>query len=128
MEIKLDTQVIQKALDEQTLKATEEAFKSYAITSAIKERMSEVLIDGILSSALAKAIEQVDVDQLAQSMAETIARSSVAAASTLLVDSTVASIAKLRGYESYQDDYKAKMDTLRAEIKSKMSMSRKEKL
>jgi len=118
MNINLNEETIQKALDEQTTKAVESAFKDYAIEQAIRDRITKCLIDDIISDALAKSVDMVDVNALAKGLAEQIAKTSVSAAHHLLLENTVATIAHLRGIESYQNDFSEKMDRLRAELKS----------
>ena len=125
LQINLDPEVIQKSLDEQTQKATKAAFESYAVESVIREQISNALIGDVLTEATIKAVEKIDVETLSQHLADQITRTAVATVSQMIEDSTINTIAKRRGYESYQDDYKSKMDALRAEIRSSAKRFRK---
>jgi len=126
IQINLDPNVIQKSLDEQAQKATEAAFKSYAVESAIKDRLTNALIGEALTKATTQAIDKIDIESLSQALADQISKTTVAAVSKMITDSTVSTIAKLRGYESYQDDYDAKMNALRCEIEAHANTVKKQ--
>jgi hypothetical protein len=104
MKIMISEEVIEESLATSADTAVKNAFDSYDVRRVLEQRIGEEVIGGAFSSALTKAIDQMDIDQITQSLAKEISRTVVASTVTLLRSQAVEMIYRLRGHGDYDQD------------------------
>ena len=113
MEIKIDEVQVQQALDEQATKGIKSAFEGYGIRSAIEKVIADSVVPAIITSAIEQAASSIDREQLAQHLAQEIARSVTRGTQAIIRETMVNIILDLKKIPDYERD---KRDAARIEI------------
>ena len=119
MEIKLDQQQMDKAVAENVTRAISNVLAGHQMQEAIGEMIAQELTSGIISKAILESFKLLDTSALTNNLAREIQRTATAATVSILQDSFVGVIARVRGYKEFENDYQSKLEKIRAEIKGK---------
>lgn len=122
MNIKINQELVDQAINQNINDAICKALKSYEIEKAITDRVSNSIASGVIAESVDKAITQMDADALTNALAEQIQRTAIASTVSIIRDGFVDTIMKLRGVSEYDEAKRAKA---RAEISAELDAFRK---
>ena len=113
MDIKVDNETIEKAINENINKAVVNAIGGYEIQQAISKKLSEDVAYKAIGEALDKAIAGIENNKLSQAIAEEMQRTIIKSVSHVVKESTIAIILKLKGIQEYnKEQFKTEHDRL----------------
>jgi len=116
MDIKIDAQQVEKAINEQVGKAIADALSGYDVRQAIAKSLSTEIAEGAIHQALKRATANLDLERLTATLASEIERAATASTVGLLQESFVSVVAKLRNISEYGDEYKRERTAIRMEL------------
>lgn len=122
MNIKINQESVDRAINENINDAICNALKSYEIEKAIADRISDSIASGVIAKSVDKAITQMDSDALTNALAEQIQRTAIASTVTIMRSGFIDTVMKLRGISEYDE---AKRTKARAEIGAELDAFRK---
>lgn len=117
MEIKLDEEQLAVTINEQTMAAVKYALGGYEVKDAIAESLKKQAICGVINEAVAEAVKSMDHKAVVTALAVEIERQTTVAVVSMMRDALADTICRLRGIESYQNDYKARRAEVVLELK-----------
>ena len=123
MKVELSEEVIEQSLASSVDTAVANAFTSYDVRRVIEQRIGEEVIGGALAKALTDAMDNIDMGNLTQALAEQLSRTVIASTVTLLRSQCVELIYKLRGHQEYEKD----KDAIKAAIREELLRSQPER-
>jgi len=108
MEIKIDEEQVQKALDEQATAGIKNAFEGYAIRSTIEKAIAESVIPSIVTSAMEQAASTIDVQELSQHLAQEIAKSVTRGVQGIIRETMIKIIMDIKKVPEYDKEARAR--------------------
>lgn len=124
MNIEIQQETIDQAIEGLVQSGVKEAIKSYRVEAAVKERLGLAFQDGNLAESIKQGVANVNTDQITQAIALQLQRSSTHLVSELLGEAVAKLIADMRGLRDYDDDDKAERRRLAEECKLSMRQAR----
>lgn len=116
MQINIDNEAVQSAIDSSVAKAIQQAVGGYNVTQAIGQKITDEVISGAIGAALSKALAEINTDDLVKSLTFQIQRTTTSAVCRLLSESMVELVMKIRGKNEYSAGYKEARAIVAAEI------------
>lgn len=117
MEIKIDTEEMQAAIDKSASSAIKSAFDSYSMRSAMEKVVTDSALPAVIGSAISSAIDQLDVQSLQKSVAEQMTRSITSGVQFMFRETTIDMLLMLRKVPDYD---KERREEERAKIIAEM--------
>jgi hypothetical protein len=102
MDITIDNEKLQEAINNKISKAVEEALGGYEVKSAVANKITESFAHGVIGEAMDKAIASMDVVALTSSLANEIAKATTRAAIHCLTDGLVKTLLAIRNIPDYE--------------------------
>jgi len=116
MQIKIDQSRIDEAINLSATKAIEAAMKSFSVTSAIGDSVTEEIASGAVSEAIRLAVTQVDTKTLTTHLAEEIQKSVTSVVVTILQEGLLDVVCKIRSIGDYSESDKKEKERLRVRL------------
>ncbi len=116
MQITIDQNAINEAVQATATRAVTDGLGSYEVTAAIANAVTAQVADGAISQAIAAAVTKIDVDALTQAIAEELQRATIRATSEILQEGMLDTICKLRGIKDYDSEYQRKRLAIKAQV------------
>lgn len=117
MEIKINQDEVQAALDNGTTAAIKNAFEGYSMRNAIEKVLAEAVLPDVMATAIRGAVSQIDIDELQGALSKQMSRSITKAVQTMLQDATINMLLDLRKIPDYD---KPRREAERAKIIAEM--------
>lgn len=117
MEIRIDENVIQEALNDQATKGLANAFGNYGIRSAIQEVIANSVIPEIMATAVVDAASKIDTERLTQCVAEELTRAVIKGTQAIVRETMTTILLDIRKIPDYERD---KREKARLEISTKL--------
>lgn len=103
MDIKLNEEELQEAINSKMNKAVENALMDYSIQKVIAEKITQSFACGVIGEALDKALASMDVTELTTVLAKEISKATTRAAVHILTDGLIETLLNLRKIPDYDD-------------------------
>lgn len=116
MNIQLNSEQIESAIDSHINKAVEDALKHYSVQESIAESITKDIASGVIGTALHRALKSVDADTLTARLATEIEKAMTGAVVRLLHEGLAHTLLKLRGINDYASNYQAERARILAEL------------
>jgi len=117
MDIKLDEDRLEGAINEKIMEAVEKALGGYNVQEAIGDTVKNQIAYGVVNESVERAIGSLNIEGLTKSLAVEIEKATAAAVVTILMEGVVDIVCKIRGLKDFEKDYQQKRDKIRAELK-----------
>lgn len=121
MEIKVDEEKVQEAVNEHINRAVGNAISAYSVQSAISEKIANEVTCGAISVSIEQALNNINTVVLTNAISEQIQRAMMSAVSHIIYDGLCDVLIKMRNIPSYESE---KREKARIEI---MALLKKEK-
>lgn len=119
MEVKIDNEMLQNAINGTVAKSVGVALGSYDVQNAIGGMIAREVVEGAIGEAIRMAIDKVNTAALVEALAKEIARSATAATVTILEEAMLETLCRIRGIDTGPyagDKNKAEKEKLRAQL------------
>lgn len=108
MEIKVDTEEMQAAIDKGATSAIKSAFEGYSMRSAMEKVVTDSVLPTVIGSAISGAIDKFDIESLQKAVAEQMARSITSGVQLMFRETTIDMLLMLRKVPDYDKDRREK--------------------
>lgn len=115
MELKIDSDAIAQAVNDNATKALAKALGGWEMQQALAEIVTDEVAKGAVAEAVRLAVASIDRSQLANALAGELQRATTRAVVTMLNEGLVDIVCKLRGIGTYGEDVKRRA-TVKAEL------------
>lgn len=103
MEIKIDEQQVQEAMNKQATLGIKNAFEGYGVRSTIETAIAESVIPAIITEAITQAAATIDTAKLQNILAQEIARSVTSGVQHIIRETMINIILDIKKVPSYDD-------------------------
>lgn len=117
MNIQLNPEQIEAAINSHINKAVEQALAGYEVRQAISEKLTRDIASGVVGEALNNAVASIDSHALTQKLAEEIQRAMTGAVVNLLHAGLADTLLRMRGLNDYSQGYKEERARIIAELR-----------
>lgn len=101
MELKIDSLLIEKAINENISAALTQSLGGYQMTDAVAKIVTAEVANGAVAEAIKVAVEQINKSDLAMTLAQEIQRAVTSAAVAIVREGMVGVVCRLRGVDGY---------------------------
>ncbi len=119
MEVKIDNEMLQNAINGTVAKSVGVALGSYDVQTAIGGMIAKEVVEGAIGEAIRMAIDKVNTAALVETLAKEIARSATAATVTILDEAMLETLCRIKGIDTGPyagDKSRAEKERLRAQV------------
>ena len=116
MQINLDQDKINAAIDQTASKAVEDALKGFAIQQAIADVVSKEVATGAIAQAIRQAVQQMDTVKLTQHLSAELQRHTTRAVTHILQEGLLQAVCRLRGIGDYSENDRRERLKLKTEL------------
>lgn len=103
MEIKINENDLQEAINSRITKAIETALSGYGVQSAIEEKLTADITMGMIGDSLEAALKEIDTGALTNSISVEIQKAMVSAVTHIIYEGLASVMVDLRKIPSYDD-------------------------
>lgn len=113
MQLNIEKEAIERAINETATRAFEKAMAGYEIQQAIANVVTTEVAEGTIAQAIRSAVEKMDTDQLVVRLAEELQKATTRAVVHILQEGLLEVVCKLRGVRDYGDEGRKDREKLR---------------
>lgn len=114
MDIKINDELVSVEINKATDKAIMDALRSYSVQSAIEKEIANRLIIDVMGRALSEAVEKIDINLIAQKIAEEISRQAISSVSHVMQEAMIGIVMKVQGRSDYGENGEKERAQIRA--------------
>lgn len=118
MEIKLDTEIINKSMSNAVTSAVADSIRSYDVGRIIKEHVTKSIVNVAIEETVKKALIETDTINLTKSIVREIERSVVSLATHSIKEAMCAVVFQIRKGNGYisDEERKKEIEKIKAEL------------